>query len=228
MDEKNSQFLALGPERKSCIREMHQAEPGDFEEIKWILQYGDTEVWYAKPGKLQLRQMARQERAGREPDALPMVRGQRVANIANVRVWASAALSTPLIYELGCCSSGHSVDSDLACCLPCKEEKQDALASISLQYCVVSSTYNVETDENPRGRGCWFMERMYSLTRCGSREAAASAAYSMALQGQEVVFSCVMRLGETPDDRSGPFERVDEIWDLADEANDLNSIRVFY
>lgn len=215
---------------KTCLREVHPADAGDFEEFKWIIQYGDTDVWYAKPGRLRLRQMARQERAGREPDALPVIQDPTPISAHIAKTWASAALTTPLTYELGCCSSGHSVDSDLACCEPCKEEKQEALSSISLQYCVVVSTWFDPKVAMPiRDRDAALLkQRMYSLIRCGSREAAVSAAHTVAIHGWNTVFSCVLRLGETPDDRSGPFERVDEIWDLAEEANDLTTIRVFY
>lgn len=207
---------------RTTLRETHQAEPGDFEEFKWIIQYGDTNVWYTKPGRIRLRQMARQERTGREPDPLPVIEDPNIVAEFIATTWATAALRTPLSYELGCCSSGHSVDSDMAC-ESCKEEKQEALSSISLQYCIVIAAWH---DSNARSR--MLKDRIYSLIRCGSREAAVSAAHASATIGCSTLFSCVLRLGETPDDRNGPFERVDDIWDLAEEANDLTTIRVFY
>lgn len=210
------------------LREHHQAEIADFEEFRWIIQYGDTDVWYKKPSRMRLRQMARQERAGREPEDLPVHEDFVAPLIIEVpRVWASAALTTSVDDDITECKSSHTISPDSDVCEACTEEKIEALSSTPLQYCVVVSAWQAGKT-TACGKFYHIGACAYRIIRCGSREAAISNAMHVARFGWNVVFSCVLRLGETSDERSGPFERVDELWNLAEEVEDESTIRIFY
>ncbi|KAI0570049.1 hypothetical protein TUN199_11814, partial [Pyrenophora tritici-repentis] len=61
------------------------------------------------------------------------------------------------------------------------------------------------------------------------RDAAVSEAYhSAGVNGWNLAFSCVMRLGEDYDERDGKAKKVSHLWSLSEEDEDRKSIRTFY
>ena len=150
-------------------------------------------------------------------------------NSDSPRVWASSALTTPIDDDIYDCEGEHSREGGPGACYHCTDVKSEALESTPLVYYLVLSSSQgdeyVYGGPTKRDNGQW----VFSLVRCGSREAAAAEAYYASnVNGWNVVFSCVMRHGETFEERNGPVERVDELWKLAEDAEDESVVRVFY
>jgi hypothetical protein len=143
-------------------------------------------------------------------------------------LWASRALTTPTDDDVYDCTAGHNIDGGYAgTCHQCSEEKSEALDATSLVYCLVLTTFQAN---NPFIHGSHFNGRqIYKMIKCGSREAATSEAfYATGLNGWSVAFSCVMRLGEDFEERTGKPKPVDDLWVLAEEEEDNDLVRVFY
>jgi hypothetical protein len=71
--------------------------------------------------------------------------------------------------------------------------------------------------------------QIYKMIKCGSRAAAISEAfYATGVNGWNVAFSCVMRVGEDFEERSGKATPVEELWMLAEEEEESEHVRVFY
>ncbi|KAF2013066.1 hypothetical protein BU24DRAFT_263552 [Aaosphaeria arxii CBS 175.79] len=210
--------------RRHILRQVHAAQAADFEEYKWLFQYGDSDKWYFKPTKSQRHHWARQELSGRKADEIPAVEEVMPITFEQPILWASAALTTPPDDDIYDCGEDHSGCDDFSGrCQTCTDEKSEALESTDLEYCVVMSALQGHAPGCPHpGR------KMYMMARCGSREAAATQAFHYASLGSHVVFSCVFRLGESFEDRIGPVARVEELWNLAEEAENDEVIRVFY
>jgi hypothetical protein len=137
-------------------------------------------------------------------------------------------MTTPTRDDIFECAAGHAVDDGYAgTCHECTDAKSDALESTPLVYCLVFSTCQAS---DPFIHGAHFNGRqIYKLVKCGSREAAvAEAFYAAGVNGWSLAFSCVMKLGEDFEERSGTAKKVNELWMLAEEENDEKTIKVFY
>lgn len=156
---------------------------------------------------------------------------QHPAKLENPRVWASAALTTPTDDDMYMCLNPlhHAIKKEsMGACAQCTDEKSEALDSTPLSYNLVFSTVTGTSSMYPPDVNSG--EKIYKLVRCGSREAAiAEAFYGAGANGWSLVFACVMRLRETCVERpGGMWERVDELWELADESSEDDVVRVFY
>jgi hypothetical protein len=221
------QVVRITPFKRNVLLTLHEAHEADFEEIKWILQYGSSQTWYEKPGRAALKQLVRRAECSEEPVDLIELSMPRLVSLETPRVWAAAALTTPTDDDIYDCTADHSVESGMGACYACTNEKSDAIDTTPLVYYIALSTCQASDfyihNANFNGK------HIFKLVKCGSREAAAAEAfYASGANGWNIVFSCVMRLGETFDERSGPVERVDELWKLAEDAEDDTTIRVFY
>jgi hypothetical protein len=223
-----AQVVRITPFMRKVFLALHRAQAADFDEYKWILINGISEVWYEKPPRFMLKHMAKLQGSGCELPDLVEIAFPRLVVLDAVKVWASAALTTPTDDDIYDCTGGHVLEkSDSVTCYHCTDEKSDALDATELIYYLVLSSYQ-KGDPNGIG-GHHFGKQVYRLIRCGSRAAAAAEAFFAAgVKGCEVVFSCVTRFGETFEDRNGPVERVSDLWKLAEDAKDENTIRVFY
>lgn len=223
-----ARVVRIAPFRRNVFITLHSAQVADFEEFRWIVQHGDTEVWYEKPRRSFLRQMATLESSGCEPEPLPALENARPVSLETPRVWASAALTTPIDDDIYDCSAGHANEEDFSgACPQCTDEKSEALDATPLVYYVVLSTCQAS---DPFIHGAHFNGRqIYKLVKCGSREAAAAEAfYSSGINGWSVAFSCAMRGGETFEERPGKAKRVEDLWMLADDEEEEDVVRVFY
>ncbi|ORX94641.1 hypothetical protein BCR34DRAFT_629171 [Clohesyomyces aquaticus] len=225
---ETDRVIRLGPFRRNVFTTTHRAQPADFAEYEWLIRYATPETWYERPGRGLLKHMATLEASGCEPvDILPL-HNPRPVSLETPRVWASAALTTPTDDDIYDCSAGHSVDGEYTgACAQCTDEKSDALDATPLLYCLILSTSQAS---DPFIHGAHFNGRqIYKLVKCGSREAAAAEAfYASGVNGWNVTFSCVLRVGETWEERSGAAERVNELWNLAEDAESESTIRAFY
>lgn len=152
------------------------------------------------------------------------------ATLETPRVWSSAALATPPDDDIYDCRANHSRhDEFMGICQQCTDEKSEAMEDTDLVYYLVLSTNHVIERGSYRGSSSQSGGRqIYKLVKCGSREAAAvEAFYAAGVSGWNVVFSCVARLGETWEERKGKTERVDALWELAEEKSG-QGVRVFY
>jgi hypothetical protein len=205
---------------------LHGAQVADFEAYQWLLQHGSLDSWYAKPNKAILRRLVKLQSCGsevlkEEADEI------RLGAFDTPMVWAAAPLTTPTDDDIFDCSAGHSSHNDYTgACHKCTDERTEAIESTPLVYYLV---IKAQRDGFSSGPGKITSKPLYTLVTCGSREAAAvQAFYTAGVNGHSVVFSCVLRVGETFDDRNGPIERVDELWKLSEDAEDEDVIRVFY
>lgn len=156
-----------------------------------------------------------EERISPMPQAMPI-------SLETPKVWASAALTTPVdeavrqaMVPMGSAS------------LHFARQQMKALKSTSLVYCVVITTYHTEgimyQGTQHGGR------QIYKLIKCGSREAAIMEAFHAAgMNGWNVAFSCVMRLGEDFEERCGKAKQIERLWELGLEEHAGDEIRVFY
>jgi hypothetical protein len=227
---ETSRIVHIVPFKRNVFITQHAPQTADLEEYKWLLKYANTELWYEKPHRSFFRQMKALEGISYElPDPLPLF-DARPVSLETPRLCASRALTTPTDDDIYDCTSGHTVEGGYAStCHQCSEQKSEALEATDLVYYLVLTTYQAS---NPFIHGSHFNGRqIYKMIKCGSREAAAAEAfYTTGVNGWNVAFSCVTRLGEGFDDRNGTAEKMEELWMLAtDEDNDdENSVRVFY
>ncbi len=220
-DDVGSGVVRLVPLRRNVFTARHDAFPADFEEHKWIIKYGSPDFWYEKPVRSYLNKIQSSE-------GLLHLHNARPVSLETPKVWASPTFSTPRDNDIYGCISGHTLDGRYTeFCHQCTQEKSDALDNTPLVYCLVLSTCQASDPfiHGAHFNGC----QIYRLVKCGSREAAAAEAYYAAgVNGWNIAFSCVMRLGEDFEERSGKVKRVKELWMLADEETDENVVRVFY
>lgn len=154
----------------------------------------------------------------------------RPVSLETCKVWASSAMTAPMDDDISGCVSDHdqALDKDYTTpCHRCTEEKTESLEATPLVYYLVLSTYQAS---DPFIIGCHFNGcQIYKLVKCGSREAAvAEAFYATTVNGWNLAFSCVMRLGQDFEERDRYIKRVDELWMLAEEEKDTDAVRIFY
>jgi len=220
--------VRITPFKRNVFVSSYRAYIADFEEYKWLLQHGNTDVWYEKPKKSWIRHQDTLEASGCEPEELAAMDNARPVSLDTPRVWASPALTTPTDDDIFDCIGGHSIDDGFTgACPTCTDEKAEALDSTPLVYYLVLSTCQAS---DPFLHGAHFNGKpIYKLIKCGSRDAAvAEAFYSSGLNGWTVAFSCVMRVDETFEERDGKIKRVDDLWMLAEEEDEDDSVRVFF
>jgi hypothetical protein len=226
---ETSRIVRIEPFKRNVLVTQHCPQAADLAEYKWLLQLANTEIWYEKPPKNFLRQMKALEGTGFDTLELVPLYDARPVSLETPRLWASRALSTPTDDDVYDCTAGHTTEDGYAStCHRCSEEKSEALDATSLQYCLIMTTCQAS---NPFIHGSHFNGRqIYKIVKCGSREAAVSEAfYATGVNGWNIAFSCVLRLGEGFDDRIGKMLRVEELWQLADDDhNDEESIGVFF
>jgi hypothetical protein len=221
-----SRIVQVQPFKRTVLLTHHRARAADFMQYQWLFKHGISEIWYEKPlqTSYELPQMIAREATADKFAPNPVA-------LENPRVWCSAAFTTPLDDDIYDCTANHSRNSDLmGTCNQCTDEKSEALENTELVYYLVISTSNsTERIYGPPGQnGSIHGRQIYKLVKCGSREAAAVEAYFAAgCYGWNVVFSCVMRVGETSEDRAGKVEKVESLWNLAEERGG-GVVRVFY
>lgn len=220
--------MRITPFGRNVMLTLHGAHVTDFEEHRWLIQNGQTEIWYEKPNPSLIKHMSTLQSSGCEPAEIPPLENPRPVSLETPRVWAAAALTTPTDDDVYECDAGHVREPGYTgSCHQCTDEKSESLDSTPLVYCIVLSTCQAS---DPFIHGAHFNgKKVYKLIKCGSREgAAAEAFYAAGVNGWNVAFSCVLRVGEDFEDRSGPVERVEELWSLADDAENEYSIRAFF
>ncbi|KAL1598866.1 hypothetical protein SLS60_008009 [Paraconiothyrium brasiliense] len=220
--------VRITPFKRNVLVTTHRAQIADFEEIKWILQHGGTDVWYQKPKRSWLRQQETLETSGPDIEELQSLENARPVSLETPRIWASSALVTPTDDDLFDCTAGHTIDDAFSGACPiCTDEKSEALDGTPLIYHVVLSTCQAS---EPFIHGAHFNGRqIYRLIRCGSRDAAAAEAfYASGVNGWSVVFSCVMRADDELEGSEGKIKRVDELWMLGEDEEDDDCTRVFF
>ena len=227
-DERNVRILPAG---RNVFKTTHGASAIDFEQVKWLLRYGTTELWYEKPSNALLKRMKRAEADGHEADELAMSIA-KPAEIQVPKVWASAALTTPTDKKVHVCAAAHKHDSDedslVMTCRRCTDKKANALQATELAYCLVFNSTQIPEYmplNNTTG-----VKQIYKLVKCGSREAAvAEVFHAVGLNGWNLVFSCVMRASDDVEERGAKFKRVGDLWMLAGtDHDDEEGYRVFY
>lgn len=169
--------------------------------------------------------------AGNEPDELP-VSSAKPTEIQTPKVWTSAALTTPTDDDIYECTAEHTPEnagaSYIQTCQQCTDAKSEALEATDLVYCLVFNSSQAH-DFIVAGGSSNGGRPIYKLVKCGSREAAtAEVFHATGLNGWNLVFSCVMRADECVEDRGGKFRRVEDLWMLADDDDDEESVKVFY
>ncbi|KAF2181246.1 hypothetical protein K469DRAFT_729439 [Zopfia rhizophila CBS 207.26] len=200
-------ILRIVPFKRNVFTMMHRTHKADFMEHKWIIRYGNPEVWYERPGRAMIKHMSFLETSGCVTDASP-------------------ALTTPMDDDIYNCTAGHSLDGDYTgACHQCTDEKSEA--EQDLVYYIVLSTW--QASDVFVHRAHFNGRQIYKLVKCGSREgAAAEAFYAAGVNGWNVAFSCVVRMGETFGDRTGAAERVEGLWNLGEDGKDNTTVRVFF
>ncbi|OAG04002.1 uncharacterized protein CC84DRAFT_1177917 [Paraphaeosphaeria sporulosa] len=220
--------VRIMPFNRNVLTIFHRAHITDFEEVKWILQHGTTDVWYEKPKRSWLRQQESFEASGCDTDELEALENARPVSLETPRIWASAALVTPSDDDIFDCTAGHTLDDAFSgACPTCTDEKSEALDGTPLVYYVVLSTCQAS---EPFIHGAHFNGRqIHKLFRCGGREAAvAEAFYASGVNGWSVAFSCVMRADDELEGGEGKIKRVDELWMLGEDEEDDDCTRVFF
>jgi hypothetical protein len=226
-DERDVRILPAG---RNVFKTSHGASAIDFEQVKWLLRYGTTELWYEKPSNAVLKRMRRAEADGNEADELASS-AARPAELQMPKVWASAALTTPTNKKMHVCAAAHKHDSNedslVMTCRRCTDKKANALQATELAYCLVFSTTQIPEFMPPNPTAG---KQMYKLIKCGSREAAVAEVFHVVgLNGWNLVFSCVMRASDDIEEQSGKFKRVGDLWMLAGADHDgEDGVRVFY
>lgn len=225
----NSRIVRITHFKRNVLLTFHRAHIADFEEVKWLLTHGSTEVWYQKPSRWWLRRQESLEASGQEMEALAPLENPRPVSLETPRVWASAALVTPTDDDIYDCAAGHTLDEGFSgACPTCTDEKSEALDSTPLVYCLVLATCQAS---EPFVHGAHFNGRqIFKLIRCGSREAAAAEAfYAAGVNGWSVSFSCVMRGDEDLEGDEGKIKRVEDLWMLGEEGEEEEECaRVFF
>jgi hypothetical protein len=225
----SSRVIRIAPFRRNVLMTRPSAHVADYKEFEWLLKHGSSEIWYEKPTKAHLRSIRTLEANRWAPDELLPLLNARPVSLETPKVWASAAMTTPTDDDIFECTGGHTThDGYAGTCRECTETKSEVLESVPLIYCLVFSTCQAS---DPFVHGAHFNGRqIYKLFKCGSREAAvAEAFYAAGVNGWSLAFSCVMKLGEEFEERSGTAKKVNELWMLAEEDDDdQKTIKVFY
>jgi hypothetical protein len=199
---------------------------GDFAELEWLLRHGTTEIWYKKPENHLIEKIGAPPMDGAtEPERLSRASEVSPGRLDVPKVWMSAAMTTPTDEDVvSICTAGHRHrQSGTRICHPATMIKLDAEDDYPLSYNLVYTTNNVIKPYDPAG------EAIYTMTKCGSREAAlAHVYYTVGNNGWSLIFSCVTRRGEGFGERSGKVKMVNELRGLMNEDEDTESIRVFY
>ncbi|KNG44015.1 hypothetical protein DDE82_009097 [Stemphylium lycopersici] len=221
-----SQLIRIVPWRRNVLVTRHQATATEYKEYEWLLRFGSTEIWYEKPTRAFLR-MENVDSNHCTPELLSVVQAMPV-RLETPTVWASAPMTTALDNNVCNCAAGRSKKHGCTgICGECTDEQGEALEDTSLAYYLILSTCQAREPflHGPHSNG----HKIYSMIRCGSRDAAvAEAFYASGVNGWNVAFSCVMRLGEDFEQRSGKAKVVKDLAQLAQDDEDEENVRVFY
>jgi hypothetical protein len=210
-------IVQISPYKREVLTTFHRAYPTDFEEFKWLLQYGETEVWYSKPRKSLLNKLATYHHFSDGKEALTPCGNALQACLEFPKVWISSVLTTE-VYEDDYDSEYESKDGARSQC-----------TAASLSYYLVFATSN-RMNMGPELYGRTYVgETIFKLVRCGSREAAtAETFYASGVNGLNLVFSCVMRQDQALDTFQGKVRKVDELSKVAERHRNVDLMRVFY
>ncbi|KAH7064055.1 hypothetical protein BKA63DRAFT_428001, partial [Paraphoma chrysanthemicola] len=225
---EHSRIIRIEPSKRNTLVTRHGHGAADYKENSWLLRKGDTDIWYGKPARSLLKQINALEGSGIDSTELSPMLDARPVSLEVPKLCVSKALTTPTDDDVYDCSAGHTIDGGYAgTCHQCSEQKSDALEATDLEYTLIITTCQAS---NPFIQGAHFNGRqIYKMTRHSSREAAvAEAFYASGVNGWNVVFSCVTRVGESFEDRTGKVSKVEELWQLADDAADDKVVRIFY
>jgi len=224
----NARVVRLVHFKRNIFASFHRAHLTDFEEFKWIIQWGNTEVWCQKPSPSDPRPLATLGTSHCKPIKVSALKNPRPVSLETPRVWASSALTVPTDDDVFDCNAGHEVDDNFSgACGQCTDEKSEALDATPLVYYLVLSTCQAN---DPFIHGAHFNgKQIYKLVKCGSRDAAISEAfYACGVNGWSVAFSCIMRADETFEEGEVNVKRVDELWMLGEDHEEEDTVRVFY
>lgn len=227
---ETTRIVRIEPFKRNVFVTQHSPQAADLEEFKWLLIYGGTELWYEKPSRSLFKQMKSLEGFSYNLPELQPLADARPVSLEIPKLLASRALTTPTDDDLFECMAGHVFEGGLAgTCHQCSEEKSEELDATSLVYNLILTTYQAS---DSFAHGSHFNgKQIYKIIRCGSREAATSEAfYAAGVNGWNVAFSCVTRLGEGFEDRYGLGKKIEELYMLAEEEDesDDDAVRVFY
>ncbi|KAJ4339287.1 hypothetical protein N0V95_007810 [Ascochyta clinopodiicola] len=226
-------MVRIQPFFRNVFMTFHHAQAADLNEFEWLFKYGTSDLWYEKPTKSMLKRMNAARESGGEADELAPS-NSKPTEAQTPKVWASAALTTPTDDDICECAVGHVADAVgapyIGTCQQCTDEKSEALDATDLVYCLVFSSSQTYDPFAPGGSSSTGGRQIYKMVKCGSREAAiAEVFHATGLNGWSLVFSCVMRVDEDVEERGGKSKRVEDLWMLANEAeDDKESVRVFY
>lgn len=220
--------VRLLPFRRNVIVNSQKAYRTDFDQFEWLLRYGTTEVWYEKPSEALLKRMGAADLASDEPEKLH-VSNIKPAVFDTPKVWASAALTTPIDNDAHGCTAGHAPDATTTSyrriCQQCTDARFEGLNATDLTYSLVFKGVQASDAIGSRLGG----QTIFQLVKCGSRETAiAEIFHAVGLNGWNLVFSCVTRADQKFRGRSGELRRVKDLWLLAKDDDDAESVRVFY
>jgi hypothetical protein len=222
--QETSRVVMIEPFRRNVVVSHHAAQAADLNEHMWLLSWCKSEIWYEK------KNFFKRMKKMKYPNSLievPPLDDPRPVSLETPKLWASRALTTPIDDDVRDCTAGHPADGGyVGSCHQCSEEKSEALDATSLEYCLIMTSCQAS---DPFVHGSHFNgKQIYKMVKCGSREAAISEAfYATGVNGWNVVFSCVLRLGEGVD---GNIQKAKELWELADAETDdeADEIRIFY
>jgi hypothetical protein len=219
-------IVRITPFKRNVFVTSTQPRAADFDEFRWLLKLGGSDVWYDKPNPTYLKQWKALEVTGCEPAELFPIHDARPVSLETPKVCASPALTNLLadVEHEYCCHPTESAYSRN--CESCRQ-KCEALSQTPLVYYLVLTTCQAS---NPFIQGAHFNGRqIYMMVRCGSREAAVQEAfYAAGVNGWNVAFSCVMRCDESFGEACGTLKKVDRVYSLADKKEDENAVRIFY
>lgn len=224
-----SRLTRILPFRRNVFITTHRAHPADLNEFEWLFKYGTTETWYERPSKALLKRLEAVSRSGRETDEL-VSSNPKSNEIQTPKVWASAALTTPLDDDVCKCIADHTRNSTatsyISTCRQCTAEKTKALSATDLVYCLVFNSLQAHETFIP-GAATAGGRQIFKLVKCGSRAAAiAEIFHATGLHGWNMVFSCVMRNDNDIGNIGGEMARVEKLWMLSDYPR--GPIQIFY
>jgi hypothetical protein len=225
---ETSRIVRIEPFKRNVLITQHRPQMADFHEYKWLLKHGSTEFWYDKPQRAFFRQTNAIEGSSFELPDLPPLSEARPVSLETPTVWASRVFTTPTDDEVYGRTTSQIIDGgNTAACHKCSKKNSEVPDYTPLLYCLVLTTFQAS---NPFIHGAHFNGRqIYKIIKCGSREAATTEAFNAAgVNGWNVAFSCIMRLGEDFEERNGIASPVKELWMLGKEEKDKSVVRVFY
>lgn len=202
----------------------HQAYGADYQEYEWLFRHADTGIWYEKASKSSSAKLAKcdTEPFSTAQDKVLAVPHAKPLSLELPKVWASAGLTT-LLDDV---SRGTDAASSSG-----SQYQSTSLAqseAMPLVYCLVISTFDADhtfpQEAHYKGR------HIYKLIKCGSREAAVlEAFYAAGVHGWNVLFTCVMRLGDEFEEKPGKAMKVRLAQLAREEAEaEKEGVRVFY